>query len=328
MTSRVLVGLSGPTFFDYQNRARRTANDLNSWPNPILENALGLTVFYDEVWFICESFCPLTIRDHPKVRYLDRYLSHPDRAATAERVRAAITAPRDDDNEAVSEICTLNFKNYWQKAQSAGAYWWNDTGRAIDNHTHGLEILGSVSGGDSNRLSTLTTDIDICAALKGVLDMSLSLNTFTKNIFNAVHPNQFHPMVNEGDQAILGSAVINAMVPNCILPGGPHPDIFDKISNSPYASQFRRYIQSKDIDDAYQCYTELVREIEESIAMAVRREAKDLHPTRGLSTILVELMHETLGTGLLSKIGRWYGGQVRPSPIVAAAFVLDVKGGV
>lgn len=328
MTSRILVGLSGPTFFDYQNAAARASNDLNSSPNPILENALGLTLFYDEIWFLCESLCPQSLRGHPKIQYLDRHLQRQDMAQNADLVRAALSSSGDSESQEVADACRENFDNYWEKAQRAGAYWWDDAGRAIDNHTHALSILGSVTGGNSNRLSTLEADIGISKALKGSMDVNVSLNSFTRNIFNAIYPTQHHPVVQAGDDTILGSAVINALVPNCVLPQGPHPDIFDRVSSSSHAGQFRGYIKAKNINDAYACYTEIVHEIEQSIVDTVKKSANSVHPTRGITMILIESAHELLGTGLLSKIGRWYGGQVSPPPVAAAAFVLDVKGGI
>ena len=328
MTSRIFVGLSGPTFFDYQNPARRTLNDLSSSPNPILENAFGLSLFYDEIWFLCESLCPQSLRGHPKIKYLDRYLSQPSQKKTLQLVLAALSLPSAGEPAGAQEVSRSNFDTYWDKVQHAGAYWWNDTGRRIDNHTHGLEILGSVTGGNSNRFSTLDIDLAIVKALSSDVPVVASLNSFTKNIFDNVYPSQHHPVTNAMSEVALGSAVINAMVPNCINSIGPDAVIFDRISSSLHAVQFRGYIRSKNLGDAFACYTEIVREIEDSITATVKSAALAVHPTRGIATILVESFHEILGTGLLAKLGTWYGGQLSPPPVAAAAFVLDVKRGI
>lgn len=328
MTSRIFVGLSGPTFFDYQNHAKKTSNDLNSSPNPILENAFGLALFYDEIWFLCESLCPQSLRGHSKIKYLDKYLSSPAEQKTAQLVVAALGLPSATEPASIYEVCRANFDTYWEKVQDAGAYWWNQTGRAIDNHTHGLEILGSTTSGNSNRLSTLEADLAVVNLLKADMPLSASLNSFTANIFNALYPSQHHPTTHEMSDTALGSAVINAMVPNCIHSLGPDSEIFDRISGSLHATQFRGYIRSKNLGDAYSCYTEIVREIEDAVAAAVKNAAYAVHPTRGIATILVETFHELLGTGLLAKLGSWYGGQISPPPVAAAAFVLDVKRGI
>lgn len=328
MTSRIFVGLSGPTFFDYQNPARRTLNDLNSSPNPILENAFGLSLFYDEIWFLCESLCPQSLRGHSKIKYLDKYLSQSGRQKTSQLVVAALNSPSAVESADAHEVSRSNFDTYWDKVEHAGAYWWDDTGRRIDNHTHGLEILGSVTSGNSNRLATLETDLAIVKTLKSDVPVVVSLNSFTRNIFNTVYPTQHHPVTSAMSEATLGSAVINAMVPNCIHSNGPNAEIFDRISSSLHATQFRDYIRSKNFGDAFACYTDIVREIEDSITAAVKNAALAVHPTRGIATILVESFHELLGTGLLAKLGAWYGGQVSPPPVAAAAFVLDVKRGI
>lgn len=49
MTKSIYIGLSGPTYYDYANNAKRSSNDVSSSPNPILENAFGLAIFYDEI---------------------------------------------------------------------------------------------------------------------------------------------------------------------------------------------------------------------------------------------------------------------------------------
>lgn len=328
MTSRIFVGLSGPTFFDYQNYAERTLNDLNSSPNPILENAFGLSLFYDEIWFLCESLCPQSLRGHSKIKYLDKYLSQPSQRKTAQLVSATLNSTSAAEPASAYQVTRSNFDTYWDKVQHAGAYWWDATGRRIDNHTHSLEILGSVTGGNSNRFSTLEKDLAISHVLKDEIQVVASLNSFTANIFNSVYPSQRHPVTDAMSDAALGSAVINAMVPNCINSIGPDPEIFDRISGSSHASQFRGYIRSKNLSDAFACYTEIVREIDDSIKSVVKKAAFAVHPTRGIATILVESFHELLGTGLLAKLGTWYGGQISPPPVVAAAFFLDVKRGI
>lgn len=71
------IGLSGPTNYDYINTASPTRNDISSSPNPILENAFGLAIFYDEIWFLCESLCPNSLRGHPRIKYIDEILKKP-----------------------------------------------------------------------------------------------------------------------------------------------------------------------------------------------------------------------------------------------------------
>jgi hypothetical protein len=128
---------------------------LGSSPNPILENAPGLTVFYDEIWFFCESLCPQALREHYKIKYLDEYLNRSDRGDVASRVTSCLTEPIPITGDAANRVCTNNFKDYWKRVQNAGAYWWNELGTGIDNHSHGLEILGTHAGANSNSTVTL-----------------------------------------------------------------------------------------------------------------------------------------------------------------------------
>jgi hypothetical protein len=41
-------------------------------PNPILEGPIGLCLFYDEIWFLDESLCPLNMRDLDYVKFVNK----------------------------------------------------------------------------------------------------------------------------------------------------------------------------------------------------------------------------------------------------------------
>jgi hypothetical protein len=53
------AGLSTPSFYDYRNPASLGPSDSISSPNPILEDAFGALLLYDELWFLCRSPCTL-----------------------------------------------------------------------------------------------------------------------------------------------------------------------------------------------------------------------------------------------------------------------------
>lgn len=326
MKRRIYIGLSGPTFFDYQHQAPKTANDGHSSPNPVLENALGLTVFYDEVWFLCESLCPQTLRGHDKVKYLDQQVNT-QFAGQYEAVVASLSDPCETAGQAHGDVLSSNFEHYWKKVERAGVYWSDRPGRALDNHSHALKILGVSASANSNRFDELGKDLALCRTLQRHGNFDLCLNSFTRNLYNRLYPNQFDPLVAASDHAMCGGAVINAFVPNCMTVNGPDPDVFDKIANSRYAAQFRGYIQARQIEDAYACHIEVIEEINHAISDATRRAADAVHPTRGLTSILIDVVHDQLQTGLLAKLGRWVSGVAVPQPISAAAFVLDLKDG-
>lgn len=324
MTSRIFIGLSGPTFYDYQNPARQTQNDAFGAPNPILENALALTVFYDEIWFLCESLCPQSLRGHASIRYLDRDIHKTSPNAVNAVIEALSLAPEygNDDTRA---IVNRNFEEYWPRAQSAGAYWWDSEGRRIDNHTRSLKILGVHCVANSNSPATLLTDIAVHKALEKQLPTTLALNSFSQKLFASKFPTQFDPTMDANSTVRTGSLVINAMIKNCVSPTGPDPGIFDRIASSAYTRQFRGYLASKNIEDAAASYRDIAEEIDDATRNAVRREADLTHPVRGMSSILLDAATGYVGVGTVLKTTNWLLGIASPPPISAAAFILDLN---
>ena len=148
MKDKVFIGLSSPTFYDYVHvRPCKVSSDLQSSPNPILENAVGLTIFYDEIWFACESLCPESIRQHPKVKFLERDLSSSDLDGCIAALKRTIPFDMDSEYKARQD----NFKHYWQAVSDAGAFWGQESNRRIDNHSHALRIGTEKFLGSSNR---------------------------------------------------------------------------------------------------------------------------------------------------------------------------------
>lgn len=324
MTSRIFIGLSGPTFYDYQNPASQTQNDAVGAPNPILENALALTVFYDEIWFLCESLCPQSLRGHGSVRYLDRDI-HKTTPNAVNAVIEALSLVPDHGNDDTRAIVSRNFEEYWPRAQSAGAYWWDAEGRRIDNHTRSLDILGVHCVANSNSPATLLTDIAVHKALEKALPTTLALNSFSQKLFASQFPSQFDPTMDANSTVRTGSLVINAMIENCVSPTGPDPGIFDRIASSAYTRQFRGYLASKNIEDAAASYRDVAAEIHDATRKAVRREADLTHPVRGVSSILLDAATGYVGAGTLLKTANWFLGITSPPPISAAAFILDLN---
>ncbi|KOQ71163.1 hypothetical protein [Stenotrophomonas maltophilia] len=324
MTSRIFIGLSGPTFYDYQNTASQTRNDGVGAPNPILENSLALTVFYDEIWFLCESLCPQSLRGHPSTRYLDQEI---DKQPThvQENVRSALKLPPDYGDDSMREVISRNFDEYWPRAENAGAYWWNSKGRRIDNHTRPLDILGVHCIANSNSPATLATDIAIHKALEKSLPITLSLNSFSQELFAKRFPTQFHPTQDDNTKARTGSFVINAMVDNCVSIQGPDPMIFDHIATNDYTKQFRRYIAAKNIEDAARSYLDVTAEIRDATAKAIRGQADQSRVVKGLTSIFVDVVIDFLGIGTYLKASKWIYGLASPPPISAAAFILDLQ---
>jgi len=318
MKKKVFIGLSSPTFYDYlHTRPRKVSSDLKSSPNPILENAVGLAIFYDEIWFACESLCPETIRQHPKVKFLERDLCDLDLKACITALKRKIPFDGDRENQARLD----NSKRYWEAVSDTGAYWGEEEGRRIDNHSHALKIGSETFLGSSNRADFILSDLD-CANL---LEMDLALNTFNLNIYNAIFPNQFDPLIQATNNTICSSALINCSVPNAITRFGPDDSVFDFVSTSSTSKDFRKYISDRSPDDAYRCYSQFSKEIDSHIKSVLKRSAYEVRPFEGLAKVFWDALRGVVIPSPVESIGKWYLSQVEVPPNGAAAFLYDLK---
>ena len=67
---RAFIGLSSPLAYDYKPRLPLVDPRDGSSPNPILEDAMGLLLFYDELVFLSRHLCPADMRSLDYVSFL------------------------------------------------------------------------------------------------------------------------------------------------------------------------------------------------------------------------------------------------------------------
>ncbi|WP_138438232.1 hypothetical protein [Marinobacter alexandrii] len=318
MKKEAFVGLSSPIFYDYQNVAPKAPNDDRSSPNPVIENAIGLAIFYDEIWFVCESLCPASLRGQSNVKYLDKDLD-PVVARSAVDILSL-----ENENQSllhtVGETARANFTGYWDAVKKAGTYWENEEPR-MDNHTHGLNIFDKNLRASSNDPEIIVNDLE-CAKF---LRMDLSLNTFNVNIYNKLYPNQFDPLAQAAENTICSNAIINCRVNNAISKAGPVDKIYDYASTSPTAKDFRRYIEDRSPLDAYGCFQQLSDEIDDHIARTLRKSSESVHPVKGIMRSLWSFGQGILIPEGIRDVSRWYLAQVKVPPDGAAAFLWDLQ---
>lgn len=335
MHKRVFVGLAGPTYFDYENKSRKSRNDERSSPNPVFENILGLAIFYEEIWFLCESLCPDSIRGHSKVRYLDQHFARlPNGQLAAQEVeqqlRSLASADFDPtsnvDGEALSSVLSANFVDYWEKLKAVGVYWAGNPGAAIDNHSHGIAIFGVSVSANSNNPRHLYIDSLLHRTLNDSCgDFDFCLNTFTRNQYRMLWPSQFDQTLDTQNNAAIGSRVIVARVSNALDKRGPDPDIFERVCSSEYVKDMRRYLMSKKLGDASSVYADVVAEIDSATNNWIRKGARDARPTRALAQIGIEVAGDLTGIGTATKAAKLYLQAIDPTPLAASAFLLDLE---
>lgn len=128
IVARAMAGLRG--------MAPAGAADPGSSPNPIYDSPPALALLYDEIWFLCKSLCPASMRDLPFVHYV---------LEENGTLVQDFSYNEDADFEFLSQIDSyVNrrefFDNYNPNIFSLGAKWWRTKEPAIDNHSHRLNL--------------------------------------------------------------------------------------------------------------------------------------------------------------------------------------------
>lgn len=323
MGKAVYVGLSGPTYYDYRNNAPKSQNDRSSSPNPILENAFGLAVFYDEIWFLCESLCPQSLRGHPKVKYVDRHVQGNQHAVLRHQIQSVLRTDYYDALPSDEGAVRKNFEQYREGFLKAGISW--GASGALDNHTHSLEILGVMTGGNSNRIDCLHQDLKIVELLRDTAELDISLNSFGQNLHKVLLPSQHDPELEMAKRAQLGAYIINAKIDNLIDVRGPDPTVFEKIHDNSFIKDFRHFLLTKDVVSAGEAYKDVINEIDQAIKQQIRKAAKDARPVKGLINIATEAAIDLSGLGTIQKFGSWYISSINPTPLGAGAFLMDLE---
>jgi hypothetical protein len=240
------VGLSTPSFYDYNNPASRAPSDVSSSPNPVLEGAFGALLLYDEVWFLCRSLCPENMRSLPYVRFLDELNQVPefDPAWLPEGSQifdpAAITAFEKSSAD-------------YNKVRNETNIYWD---AAADNHTHGLKINGIQLSGNSFNLKNVVFDVLLAERLSQKVE--LITNSFTYRLFRTE--------ASARNKLRLSQVLILDHVPQFLTPSGPYHPCIEQVRDSSYLSYFRNWIQTAAPTNSPKDVKEIKAEVEAKLA--------------------------------------------------------------
>jgi hypothetical protein len=155
------VGLSGPLFYDYKNKASRTGADLSSSPNAVLVAPISLMLLYDEIWFLTRSLCPENLRQCAFVRFVDESGALDD--LDPDDAQKWLELNSSSLETAAYKIMREEFFDHYRDVlHNTGINWSN----ACDNHTHGLKIGPFEVGANSASFRSLLFDLYILEKLE------------------------------------------------------------------------------------------------------------------------------------------------------------------
>jgi hypothetical protein len=239
---KALIGLSSPILFNEDV----TDNDK---PNPILEGPIGLCLFYDELWFLDESLCPLNMRDLEYVKFLDKK-KLPEIKFGAE----GVTFPFDKldkfynflDNSAEFNIGTLT--------------------------QYGPEI--APFGRTANPIEGFNRIID--EKIASSLGYDLVINSFSPQYVGLEIPQEI--IESKSSLAYLITHTILCKIPNLQLPEGPFLDKVDELRKNMNRNKFKDKIKAFEESEPFESVEEAAKQIiseYESWSQELRRKATD-----------------------------------------------------
>lgn len=238
---KAFVGLSGPLFYDYQNFAPATQHDRASSPNPMYDSPASLVLLYDEVWFLCRSLCPASMRDLPFVRYVL------EDSETLEKMQDFFYN-EDADQDFLRELNRYVtrrefFDNYDANIFALGAKWWRTEKSAIDNHSHGLNLpINGINGpfaANSTDVRCLLLDQAIVNHLGSKYE--LVTNAFMQEVITPMDVNgQFSPSLSN-DIPLVDSIVLHDL-PTRLTTKGPDVNFLGELRENGCLSDFRKWI--------------------------------------------------------------------------------------
>jgi hypothetical protein len=299
------VGLSSPTAYFYDHGRVFTKRSDWHW-TPILESPQGLATLFDEIWFLHEALCPLTMRSQPFVKFLTENLE------ILPQIKPILTYSRNGVNESerryVNSILNLssqpNFGNYNEVIKTVFGL---EPGphAPIDNHSLGFKFDEINVHGDSMNMNNIVTDFLLAKKLSQITANKIELvtNRFTiPRIFQ-------YPAIHR--EAQLAEGITISRIPVLQRPDGPEMIGIERIRNNVFLRDFRKKI-TDDAVNSEDMQHEVVR-IEEEFE-------------RYRNTVLIKKQKDArLMSSIAKNAGSFTAGRLVPGISQVISFIKDIK---
>ena len=259
MTKKAYIGISGPLGYDYKNQFEKIHHGESSSPNPIIENAMGVLLFFDEIIFACPQVCPKSMRELEYVKFLSEL---PDYENKLKSINKRINAINIDIYRDLSEKLDKN-NNYGEAVRSilgssVSFSALNTEPRfLIDHHTHDFYL----GGGEWTRASSFD--------IKGVL--------FDLEVIKEFDLINYNPIINSNTSIIaesfetkyrethkLSNELIIRKIPNYINEYGPYHKSIEELRHHKFITEFREHIDDIMMNSTQNELSEIVNAVENS----------------------------------------------------------------
>ncbi|MGW5442703.1 hypothetical protein [Streptomyces asiaticus] len=255
---RAFVGMAGPLCYDYKHALRHNV------PNPILENATGLILSYDEIWFLSRDLCPLDLHEVEFVKFVEDYADINERASVAAhqfsdlywndfRSGEGVFTARPGHDLTEAETVWTTSVTFIRDELPFGA---------IPDH-HGRVIEG-IPGGPGKGEKNVLIDLGIAAALD--LDLDVIFNCHSAAIAHVLQAPEGRIVQGRLNVAEHVTAIRTI---DYLGPSGAFHESLNDLRMHPRVTEFRQYLA--ELDTSERDLLQLAKEVE----AAADRHARD-----------------------------------------------------
>lgn len=260
MPRRAFIGLSSPLAYDYKPDLPRIDPRDGSAPNPVLEDAMGLLLFYDEIVFLSRHLCPVNMRSLEYVSFLT------DREDFNERFRMVQSAAAEQN-----ELHPFGYEQFRSMLDSFGQVISTITGQPrtpisrdeakfiTDNHTHSIWLTDEIS------VRASCTDFRLmCVDWEVISQFELG---DCDPIYNSANAQYYGQIVRcDADQhspTTLAQQLVVRHLPNYLGPLGPYHESIEELRQHQFVEDLRTYLDdlvaSGDLSEVSKVASEMER---------------------------------------------------------------------
>lgn len=264
---RALVGYSTPIGYDYQSPAVKDDQGRPKQANPVIVGSMGLMLLYDEIWFAEEWLCPLSMRQLPYCRFLDR--EKPELTKLVEKM------PRIERN---SDFEFPNLNDVAQEGYGGFMEGYYGASSGVDNHS----FTGNPT--PENVLRDLEL-VDNCEELK----FDLAMNNLTHQFF---FPEglKYLQARTQLDLLELAENALNVVSMYDITGiSGPYHPVIEPMRESNFLSNFRDWASRQTSNLHNQTADEILEELDSRVSEFASGALSAAVGADGIKAIIVDM---------------------------------------
>ena len=326
MTRRAFIGLSSPLAYDYKNPSRRVHVSDSSAPNPILEDAMGLLIFYDEIIFLSRHFCPKNMRELGYVSFLT---DRPDFIEKIDTIDFSNSTEKDqpfgqNDYRSMVDIYVDAISKVTGQPQRTNT----DTARfRPDNHTHQIHLNSKISSyGSPTSFRAMCLDWEVLSTF-GLDDCDPIYNSTNAGYYNRIVRSD----KRGSEQVAIAQELIVRHLPNYLGRSGPYHECLEELRGHRFVAELRSYLdelvekgKSNEVGDVAREMERLAEEYRGRV-FAEHLSDRNEYFTMGQAAITDAVGLFVPGAGLATSLVSSYFQRHKRKKMRWAGFVTDVQ---